>query len=56
LAAELEQKLDATTELIASGGGVFEVTVDGRHVFSKKALGRFPDDGEIVRLLRAKAD
>jgi len=28
------------------------VTVDGKLVFSKKAQGRFPDDGEIVGLLK----
>jgi selT/selW/selH-like putative selenoprotein len=31
---------------------VFEVTVDGKLVFSKKSQGRFPDDGEVVRLLK----
>jgi selenoprotein W-related protein len=40
------------SELIASSGGVFEITVDGKKVYSKKALGRFPEDGEILRLLR----
>lgn len=38
-------------ELIESSGGVFEVTVDGRLVFSKKALGRHAEAGEIVRLI-----
>ena len=51
LAAELESKLGIESELVASGGGVFEVTLDGRPVFSKKALGRFPDDGEVVGLI-----
>jgi selenoprotein W-related protein len=37
---------------VPSRGGVFEVTVDGRLVFSKKALGRFPNEGEILKLLR----
>ena len=27
--------------------GVFEITVDGRLAFSKKALGRFPTDAEV---------
>jgi hypothetical protein len=27
--------------------------VDGKKVFSKRALGRFPEDGEIVNLIRA---
>lgn len=30
-----------------SSGGVFEVTVDGDLVFSKKALDRFPDQAEV---------
>jgi selT/selW/selH-like putative selenoprotein len=32
---------------------VFEVTVDGALVFSKKRLGRFPEDEEIFRFLGA---
>jgi len=32
-------------------GGVFEITVDGRVAFSKKQLGRFPEDVEIDALL-----
>jgi len=32
---------------VESSGGVFEVSVDGRLVFSKKKLGRFPEDQEI---------
>lgn len=39
---------------MASGGGVFEVRVDDHLVFSKKALGRFPEDGEVVRLIRER--
>jgi selT/selW/selH-like putative selenoprotein len=35
-------------------GGRFEVSVDGKLVFSKLATKRFPDDGEVLRLL-AKA-
>jgi len=32
-------------------GGVFEITVGGRVAFSKKQLGRFPEDAEIDALL-----
>jgi selT/selW/selH-like putative selenoprotein len=31
-----------------SGGGVFEITVNGRLAYSKKTTGRFPTDGEVV--------
>ncbi len=40
-------------ELVAAGGGVFEITVDGNLVFSKKALDRFPDDGEVLNLIQS---
>ena len=30
-----------------TGGGVFEITVDGRLAWSKKATGRFPTEAEI---------
>jgi selenoprotein W-related protein len=53
LAAELESEVGAESDLVASGGGVFEVSVDGNLLFSKRSLDRFPDDGEIVRLIRS---
>jgi len=43
----LAQAPDATITLRKSGGGVFEITVDGTLRFSKKQLGRFPSDDEI---------
>jgi len=45
---ELKKEFNANVELIASEGGVYEVVVDGKNIFSKKALSRFPDDGEII--------
>lgn len=38
-------------ELVKGTGGVFEIIVDGRVAFSKKQLGRFPEDAEIDALL-----
>ena len=38
-------------ELIASGGGVFEVQTDEELVFSKRQMGRFPEDDEILDAL-----
>lgn len=32
---------------------MFEIIVDGKKLFSKKALGRFPQDGEVLELIRA---
>ena len=39
--------------IVPSGGGVFEVTVDGTTVFSKKALGRHAEPGEILSAIAA---
>ena len=38
-------------DLVESGGGVFEVSVDGKLIFSKKKLGRFPEEEEIFSRL-----
>ena len=40
------------TKLISSGGGVFEITLDNNLIFSKKALERFPEEGEVEKLIR----
>ena len=53
LEVELKSKFDhVNIELISSGGGVFEVTLDNNLIFSKKALKRFPADGEVEKLIR----
>jgi selT/selW/selH-like putative selenoprotein len=44
----LKTRSDARVKLLRTGGGVFEMTVDGRLAFSKKAEGRFPTDQEVV--------
>lgn len=38
-------------ELVKGKGGVFEISRDGKLLFSKKQLGRFPTDEEIDALL-----
>jgi selT/selW/selH-like putative selenoprotein len=47
----LEEAFGADTRLIQGKDGVFEVEVDGKPVFSKRRLGRFPDPGEVVSLI-----
>jgi len=52
LEAQIKSKFDnVSIELISSGGGVFEVTLDGNLIFSKKALERFPNPNEIEELI-----
>ena len=38
-------------ELEPSGGGCFEIHVDGREVYSKLKTGEFPDEQEILKAL-----
>jgi selenoprotein W-related protein len=39
--------------VVPSKGGVFEVTVDGDLLFSKKSLGRHAKRGEVMDAIRA---
>jgi selT/selW/selH-like putative selenoprotein len=41
----------AEIQLVKSKGGAFEVSVDGRRVFSKLAEGRFPAYREVPPLI-----
>lgn len=38
--------------VVPSSGGVFEISIDGKLLFSKAELGRFPEDGEAEDLIR----
>ena len=38
-------------ELIPSGGGAFEVTLDDKVIFSKHQEGRFPEHAEVLKHL-----
>ena len=51
MAAEIESTLRLTSELVPGGSGIFEVKKDGHIVFSKKEIGRFPEEGEVAILL-----
>ena len=42
--------IDAALE--KGSGGVFDVVVDGRLVYSKHQTGRFPEESEVVERMR----
>ena len=53
MAAEVKEAYpDAEMNLIEASGGLFEVTLDGDLVFSKKDLGRHAEEGEVLGLMR----
>ena len=51
LAAAIERHTGVEPLLIEGGGGVFDVAVDGKLIFSKHAVGRFPDSEEVLAKL-----
>ena len=49
LKAEIEKHSPkCSVVLIESGGGLFEVEKDGELIFSKKDIGRFPENQEVL--------
>jgi selenoprotein W-related protein len=43
----LKQKIESL-QLEPAGGGCFELTVDGKLIYSKLATGQFPDESELT--------
>ena len=50
---ELKQRIGAL-KLIPASGGVFEVSVDEKKLYSKKETGEFPDFDAMVKDIKAK--
>jgi selenoprotein W-related protein len=53
LLAEFEQETESIT-LVPGGGGVFEVTLDGDLVYSKKATGRHAEPDDVLGPVRER--
>jgi selenoprotein W-related protein len=51
LRESVERQFGINAELIKGMGGVFEVTLNNSLVFSKKELGRFPNENEVEDLI-----
>jgi len=51
LLEEYKTKISGLT-IVPSGGGRFEVTVDGNLIYSKLATGRFPEVNEIKKAIK----
>lgn len=55
MAAEIKKQTGVEPELIAGGGGIFDVKVDGKLIYSKHETGRFPEHDEVIRGLKPVA-
>jgi len=47
----LKKAFGAETELVPGVKGIFDVVVDGKMVFSRFREDRFPEPGEVVKML-----
>ncbi|PCI24043.1 MAG: hypothetical protein COB67_12040 [SAR324 cluster bacterium] len=54
MAEAVKKALAIQPELIRSSGGVFEIFVDGKKIYSKKATGDFPSEKKIITLLKGQ--
>ena len=53
LADKINSELaDANVEIVEGSGGVFEVTFDGKLIYSKKETGEFPEEQDILNILK----
>jgi selenoprotein W-related protein len=50
--AELQEGLGEKARLIEGAGGIFDVKVDGKPIYSKHQTGRFPESGEVLKLIK----
>ena len=48
-----KQHPEIETRLVKGSGGQFEIVLDGRLLFSKKQVGRFPETREILEQIPA---
>ena len=48
MAARIQDAFDEESFLIEGAGGIFDVNVDGKLVYSKHETGEFPDEDALV--------
>lgn len=52
MAERIKETFGIETELIPGSGGIFDVAADGKVIFSRDVVGRFPDHEEVIGLLK----
>lgn len=52
MSAEIYEATGSTPEMIGGSGGVFDVQCNGKLVFSKRRVSRFPKKGELAALIK----
>jgi selT/selW/selH-like putative selenoprotein len=52
LAGEIRKNFNIEVKLKSWWFGTFDIIVDGKPVFSKSQIGRFPNEGEIIAIIK----
>ncbi|MCC6908439.1 MAG: Rdx family protein [Phycisphaerales bacterium] len=55
MADEIKNRFGAKAELIEGSGGVFDVTVNGKLIYSKHETGEFPDHAKLLDAMASYA-
>ena len=50
---EIKKVFGAEVQYIAGAGGILDVKVDGKEIYSKAKTGRFPEPEELVGLIKS---
>ncbi|GJM26931.1 MAG: hypothetical protein DHS20C16_33460 [Phycisphaerae bacterium] len=52
LAADIKKEIGVDCEMIAGGGGIFDVKVNGEMVYSKHQTGEFPEHPPLIKQIQ----
>ena len=52
----MKKRFGLDAKLIKGKSGVFEVSLDDELIYSKKTLGRFPESGEVEKIVADQLD
>ena len=50
----MKKNFDLDIELVAGANGIFDVSLDGKIIYSKSEQGRFPQASEIIKLIEER--
>ena len=51
MSAELKQTFEADVTIERGHSGIYDVLLNGKLIYCKDELGRFPEEGEIVEII-----
>lgn len=52
LAEKIRDELGITAQVVPGSKGVYDIVVDGNLIYSKYQTKRFPDNDEIIKLIK----